>query len=178
MAVFGSREAALMPTWSGEGLCHTMIQVGLFPMLGREVAMSDATPSIDVQPPRRWPYFALGVGIFLLGIVAYAVQMGQHSFLLPWYLPISGTIGLGLMIGGAWQRRGWLRSIGVIVFLLMCLMEWGLLLGTTTPPYTGPAQPGRSVPAFAAVRASGEPFTDKDLAQGTASVLVFFRGRW
>jgi hypothetical protein len=58
-------------------------------------------------------------------------------------------------------------------------MEWFLVLvATKTPAYTGPAQPGSKVPAFAAMLADGTAFTKDDLEKGIDTVLVFFRGRW
>jgi hypothetical protein len=53
-----------------------------------------------------------------------------------------------------------------------------LAVGVKNPAYTGPAVAGQKVPAFAAILADGTPFTEKDLAQGNSTILLFFRGRW
>jgi hypothetical protein len=49
---------------------------------------------------------------------------------------------------------------------------------TTLPKYNGPARVGTHIPPFTTTFADGRAFTDKDLEEGTPTVLVFFRGRW
>jgi len=131
-------------------------------------------------PPRRWPLFSVGVLLFFLGPAIYAVQLGLMKNLgLPWYLPTLASIGVLLMAASLWQRRGVLRSVGLVVFVLVCGLEWfGVLVGPKTPVYTGPAQIGRKLPTFATTLADGRAFTDKDLENGSPTALVFFRGRW
>ena len=53
-----------------------------------------------------------------------------------------------------------------------------MLVATKSPTYTGPVQPGGTLPPFSAMRADGAPFTNKDVENEVRSVLVFFRGRW
>jgi hypothetical protein len=140
----------------------------------------------DVQPaatataaPRRWPLFLLGVLLFFLGPALYVVQISLGHLWMPWYLPLLASVGVVLMLMSAWRRRGVLRIAGLMVFVLLCGVEWYLVLvATKTPLYTGPAQPGRKAPAFAATLADGTPFTNLDLEKGIPTALVFFRGRW
>ena len=77
------------------------------------------------------------------------------------------------------QRRTATRWVWLVLLLALAGFEW-FFLGSMTklPRYVGPAQAGHEVPAFQTTRADGRSFTDKDLADGTKSVLVFFRGRW
>lgn len=129
--------------------------------------------------PRRVPLFLLGVGLFVLGPAIYAFQLHAKHLVVPWHVPLLATAGVVCMLASVWQRRGVLRGVGALVFFTVCALEW-LLVGIVfkTPAYTGPAQPGRKLPAFQAALANGTPFTERDLEQGTPTVLVFFRGRW
>ena len=78
-----------------------------------------------------------------------------------------------------WMRRGVARTIGLVLFAVVCGLEWFLLaVGTATPLYSGPAEAGRTVPAFTSNFADGTPFTEEDLKRGSPTVLLFFRGRW
>ena len=137
------------------------------------------TETVVVSAPRRRPLFMLGVLLFLLGPVLYAVQFSMKHLVTPWYLPILATIGVLFMLVSVQQRRGVLRIAVLALFTLMCGFEWFMLLvGTRVPPYTGPAQLGLKLPAFNAALADGQTFTDKDLEKNIPTVLVFFRGRW
>jgi hypothetical protein len=94
-------------------------------------------------------------------------------------VPILATVGVLLMALSVWQRRGILRWIGLVLFVLLCGFEWfTLVVGTKTPNYDGPARRDHQVPAFATTLADGKSFTDNDLQKGIPTVLVFFRGRW
>lgn len=137
------------------------------------------TETAVAAPPRRRPLFLLGFLFFLLGPgVAYALVRLGH-FGVPWYMPILATVGVLLMAVSARRRRGFWRVAGLVLFVALCGFEWYFfLIATRTPVYTGPAQPGRKVPAFSTRLADGQPFTDKDLATGGPAILLFFRGRW
>jgi hypothetical protein len=140
-------------------------------------AISQTPPAIGA---RRRPWFILGILLFVLGPALYVVQFKLgHLGMMPWYLPLLATVGVAVMVLSVAQRRGILRSVGLGLFALLCAAEWFLLLvGTKTPPYTGPARPGEKLPAFAASFAGGSSFTDKDLEGGSRTALVFNRGRW
>jgi hypothetical protein len=130
------------------------------------------------QPTRRWPLFLVGVLLFIAGPAIYYVQFQMKHLVTPWYAPIMASVGVLLMAMSVWQRRGVLRSVGLVLFVLMCGMEWFMLLGMGTPAYTGPAQSGSKVPTFATALADGKSYTNKDLQDGKPTVLLFFRGRW
>ena len=139
----------------------------------------ESAPSTAVSRPRHWLLFLAGIGLFVLGSAAYFVEFHLKHFGTPWYVPILASAGVGLMIVSVWRRRGAARMIGVVLFAILCGLEWYMLsVGTRTPAYTGPAQPGRKVPEFAATFADGKPFTEKDLENGGTTVVVFNRGRW
>lgn len=128
---------------------------------------------------RRWPFFLLGILLFLAGPLIYVIQFRQHYLATPWYVPALATLGGLLMIVAVWQRWGWLRAIGLGVFVLVCAFEWFMVaVATRTPAYTGPAQAGHAVPAFTTTLADGTAYTDRDLQKGKWTILLFFRGRW
>jgi len=105
--------------------------------------------------------------------------MSRGAMTTPWYVPILATLGVVLMVISVMQRGGKLRMVGTVFFALFCAFEW-FMIGylARLPEYTGPAQRGEQVPAFAAVQADGQSFTNLDLERGDSTLLVFFRGRW
>ena len=129
--------------------------------------------------PRRWPLFLLGVLLFLSGPVLYFVQLQVQYLGMPWYVPALATAGVVCMAISVGQRRGILRSAGLLLFVVLCGLEWFFTLSVSkTPPYAGPDQPGRKVSEFAALFAEGTAFSNKDLEDGRRTALVFYRGRW
>jgi hypothetical protein len=143
-----------------------------------EEAMNNAS-SATAAPPRRWPLFLLGVLLFFLGPIAYFVQISQGQLWMPWYTPILASAGVLLMLVSVVQRPGIFRIAGLMLFALLCAAQWFfMLVGARSPEYTGPAQAGAKIPAFATALADGQPFTDKDLAKDQRTLLVFYRGRW
>ena len=138
-----------------------------------------ATAPPAIPTPRRRPWFLLGVVLFLAGPIINAIEISMGRLQVPWYLLVLTTAGVALMSISVWQRRGVFRIAGLLFFTIFCAGCWFLILVfTKAPPYTGPATPGKKVPAFTAALADGKSFTDQDLADGKNSVLLFFRGRW
>src|SRR5262249_38607275 len=130
-------------------------------------------------PPRRPAYFLSGVVLLLLGPLLYILQFMQKQLVVPWYAPILGTLGVLLMLLSVWRRPGVLRIAGLFLFVLFCGFEWYFVaVASKLPAYAGPAQANRKIPSFATSLANGTTFTDKDLQNGTPTVLTFFRGRW
>jgi hypothetical protein len=137
------------------------------------------TPAVlESAPPRRRPYFLLGTLVFFLGMIIYVVQMATKHFVVPWHVPILGTIGVLLMLLSVVQRPGILRIIGLLIFMALAGMEWFFIVGTKLEPYAGPAKAGEKLPAFTASFADGSPFATQNLEDGKATLLVFFRGHW
>jgi hypothetical protein len=142
--------------------------------------MSDPEPTSAAIPrSRHWLLFIAGILLFLVGPPLYVIQFRMKHLVVPWYVPILATAGVALMIASVWRRRGFMRAILLVLFVVLCGLEWSMLaVGMKSPLYMGPAQPGRKVPAFTAMLADGAPFTEKDLAEGSSTILLFFRGRW
>lgn len=123
--------------------------------------------------------FLFGFASVVLGVAIFVVRFNQHHLETPWYVPILATIGVASMSMSAWQRRGILRTLGVLFFGLLCGMEWFMLLhATKTPTYAGPIRKGHKFPEFNATLADGKPFGNRDLESDRPTVMVFFRGHW
>jgi hypothetical protein len=119
-----------------------------------------------------------GLGLAVLGVAAYAVQLSLQRLMLPWYMPAMALLGLALVAMSLWKRRTVSRVLALLVVVLLAGAELAFLNAMRLPPYTGPIALGRPFPAFEARRADGTPFTQNDLAGDQHHVLVFFRGRW
>jgi hypothetical protein len=120
----------------------------------------------------------LGLGLAVLGVVAFAVQISLKRLIVPWYMPIMGLLGVALVAFSLWKKRTVWRTIGLIAVVLLAGSELALLFASRLPTYAGPISLGRPLPGFEAKRADGVPFTQNDLIGDMHHVLVFFRGRW
>ena len=120
----------------------------------------------------------LGLGLAVLGVVAYIVQFSLERLIMPWYMPALGLLGVVLVVVSLLERRTVWRVLALLAVMLLTGAELAFLYAVRLPPYTGPIAVGRSFPAFEARRADGTPFTQRDLAGDQNNVLVFFRGRW
>jgi hypothetical protein len=137
------------------------------------------TSSVNTQRSRPGRLLVLlGLGVAIVAVAAYIAQIAAHRLTAPWYLPITATIGLGLVILSLLQARSVWRWLVLLLVVLIAGATWTFLLGTRLPPYTGPVAVGKPFPAFQTVRADGTPFTERDLQGDKNSVMVFFRGRW
>jgi hypothetical protein len=142
--------------------------------------MQDPEPTPAAIPrSRHWLLFVAGIVLFLVGPPLYFIQFRMKHLFVPWYVPLMATAGVALMIASLWRRRGIGRGIALVLFAVLCGLEWSMLaVEMKTPQYTGPAQPGRKVPEFTATLANGTAFSEKDLTEGNTTILLFFRGRW
>ena len=128
---------------------------------------------------RRWPLFLMGLALFLAGPILNAIEVTNGRLTMPWYLPILASLGVLFMIASVWQRGGLLRISGLVIFAVLCGLIWFfVLVMSKVPNYTGPAQPGKKIPAFTTKLADGRTFSSDELEEGDRSVLLFFRGRW
>jgi hypothetical protein len=131
--------------------------------------------------PRRYPgrlFLALGLLVTALGIIGYIVQLSAGRLFTPWYVPLSATLGVFLILVSVRQAGVVWRKIVLMLVLMVAIAEWYFLFAEPLPPYTGPVAVGQPFPAFATVRADGTPFTQRDLEGNQDNVLVFFRGHW
>jgi hypothetical protein len=134
----------------------------------------------NVQKPRGWPLFLLGLLVFFAGPAVYAVQLGGlHQTVMPWALLGLTSAGALLMVLSLVRCFSILRALGSIVFLALSGFLWVFLLVIArSPAYTGPAQAGAPVPSFATKLADGRSFSSTDLAAGEETIVLFFRGFW
>jgi hypothetical protein len=126
--------------------------------------------------PRNLLLFLMGIVLFIVGPIAYFIQLRIPRFDVPWYMPILSTIGVLLMTvsaGAVW------RKIVLMLFLVLCGLEWYFMVEfAKTPVYSGPAKIGQKLPALHASFADGKDFTQGDLEKGKRSAIIFFRGKW
>ena len=125
-------------------------------------------------------YFWAAIAVFVLSLVAAAIQFGViKELFVPWYAPAFTTIAAVMLICSLAQRRTIARIIVFVLLTAVAGFEWVALVALSKlPDYEGPARVGAKMPAFQTVLADGRTFSDKDLQDGTPSVLIFFRGRW
>jgi hypothetical protein len=140
---------------------------------------TESVPPPAISRSRHWLPFFAGIALFVVGPAWYVIQIRLKNLGAAWYVPILSTAGIVLLMLSVWRRRGIMRTIFLILFAIICSFEWfAFTVATRSPAYTGPAQPGRKVPEFAAHLADGTPFTSAELEKGMSTVLVFYRGRW
>jgi hypothetical protein len=144
-----------------------------------------SAPKIMDMPPRGAERssgrvaFWVGIVLCLLGVALCVLQFRLKHLFDPWELPALTTLGALLVLFSLTRRRTLVRSIALVVLFALAAFEWYFLVVLAKlPEYEGPAQPGTMIPTFQTTRADGKPFTEKDLQDGTPSVLLFFRGRW
>jgi hypothetical protein len=136
-------------------------------------------PPIAAPDRSRGRLFLLsGLGIAMLGLAAYAVQLSLRRLMLPWYMPAAALLGVALVVASVWKRRTEWRALALLAVVLLLGAELAALNATRLPPYAGPIVVGRSFPEFEARRADGTRFTQDDLLGDQHHALVFFRGRW
>ncbi len=131
--------------------------------------------------PRRFPgrlFLAAGLGLPILGILAYTGQLWAQRLIAPWYMPIAATLGVILIAFALWQARSVWRILILMLVVLIAGAEWALMWQMRLPAYTGPVAAGAPFPLFTTQRADGSPFTQRDLEGDQNNVMVFFRGRW
>jgi hypothetical protein len=144
-----------------------------------------AMDNVESVPPavssrsHHWTLFLAGIALFVLGPVWFVAQYRLKNLGPTWYVPVLSSAGVLLLILSVLRRRGIVRMIFLVLFTMVCGFEWfAFTVATRSPAYTGPAQPGRKVPQFAARLADDTPFTAAELEKGTPTVMVFYRGHW
>src|SRR6516165_8753925 len=97
-----------------------------------------STPSSTPAPraPGR-RLVALGLGITVLGIIAYSVQIAVHRLFTPWYVPAAATLGVVLLLIALWQKRNVWRVLGLLLVVVIAGLAWVFVLARL-PAYTGP----------------------------------------
>jgi hypothetical protein len=136
-------------------------------------------PPIAAPDRSRGRFLLLsGLGLTVLGVAAYAVQLSLRRLMFPWYMPALGLLGVALVALSLWRRRTAWRVLALLAVVLLSGAELAALQAMRLPPYAGPIAVGRPFPAFEARRTDGASFTQDDLSGDEHHVLVVFRGRW
>lgn len=120
----------------------------------------------------------VGLGVAVLAVAAYAIQLSLGRLMLPWYMPAAALLGIALVGASVWMQRTVWRVLALVVVVLLAGLEFTALSALRLPAYAGPITVGHPFPAFGARRADGTAFTQSDLIGDKDRVLVFFRGRW
>jgi hypothetical protein len=137
------------------------------------------TPSISAPLHFRGRLcLLLGLGLGVLGVVAFIVQTALGRLAVPWYMPALALLGAGLVLISLAEKRTIWRIAALPSLMFLAGAEWAIFYAMRLPPYTGPITVGRPFPAFETSRADGTPLAQSDLAGEQKTVLVFFRGRW
>ena len=123
-------------------------------------------------------YLWAGIGMCVLALALVVAQFSLKHLMVPWYLPIMTTLGALLLLVAVAQRLTITRIVVLGLIVVLAGLQWLMMTTLKLPSYDGPARAGQPIPAFQAALADGRTFTDKDLQDGTPSVLTFFRGRW
>ena len=138
---------------------------------------ASARPTTDRARGRGYVWSAIGVCI--LAIVLVVVQYALKVFREPWYVPAFTTIAALMVLVALSRRRTVTRVFLFVLITALAAFQWYFIVSLSRlPTYEGPAKMAQQVPAFQTTRADGGAFTDQDLADGTPTVLTFFRGRW
>ena len=142
------------------------------------MATETTTPPVQDRAAGRG-YLCLGIGLSLLGVALVIAQFALHQMIVPWYMPALTTLGVVLLFGSLARRVSVTRIVALVLIVGLAGFQWFFLIHVAKlPNYEGPARTGLAMPAFQTARADGRAFTDRDLQDGTPSVLTFFRGRW
>jgi hypothetical protein len=120
----------------------------------------------------------LGLGLAVLGVLVYVVQISLQRLMTPWYMPILGLRGVILVALSLSEKRSVWRVFALLAVVLLTGAESAFLYAVRLPAYKGPITEGRPFPAFETSLADGRHFTQRDLISDRSSILVFFRGRW
>lgn len=140
--------------------------------------MSTTTPGKPLEHPgRSTVWFGLILGF--LGPALYLAQLKAGRLVVPWYLPVLGTVGALLVLASLGRRRSVGRILLFALFGFLAFGEWFFLLSLSKlPNYSGPVAVGKPFPAFATTWADGTPFTEANLPGDRDTIMVFYRGHW
>ncbi len=122
--------------------------------------------------------FWIGLALGLLGPIRYIAEVQAGRLVTPWYLPLMGIAGAGL-VALSWVRgRGVVRLLVALFLIVLAGGESMLVAISKLPDYDGPVAVGKPFPPFSTALADGSPFTQEDLKGKQSTAMVFFRGRW
>ena len=138
-----------------------------------------STPlTVDVPRGRGRTLLLMGIGLSLLGVGLYGMQISLQRLMAPWYMPALAVLGVFLVALSLRERRTVWRVLALLVVLALTGAEIALLFAMRLPAYTGSIAAGKAFPTFETRLSDGSPFTQQNLLGDQTNVLVFFRGRW
>src|SRR5262245_11634357 len=121
-----------------------------------------SSPAPSIARSRGRGYLWAGIGLCLLGVAINFVQFFVlKKFFVPWYGPAMATLGVLRLILAVARRRSVTRVVALVLVAAFAGFGWYFLVSLAKlPEYTGPAQPGRPMPAFQTTLADGRPFSE------------------
>src|SRR5947209_1941135 len=75
--------------------------------------MSESTGALPAGSRGRLLSLA-GLGLAVLGVAAYAIQLSLRRLMLPWYMPAAAVLGIALVIASMWRRRTVWRAVALV----------------------------------------------------------------
>src|SRR5260370_25313745 len=103
-----------------------------------------ATSSAAARPRSSGHLFlVLGLGLAILGVIGYAVQITTRHLTTPWHMPCLATLGVLCLVVSLWRRRTVWRWLALVLVVLLAGFEWTFLLAMRLPAYTGPVAAGQ-----------------------------------
>src|SRR5688572_25036203 len=118
--------------------------------------------------------FWAGIAVSISGILIAMVQFSLKILIVPWYMPALTTLGALLVLASLGRRKTLARMIVLPLLIAFAGFQWFALLSLgRLPEYQGPAQAGRTMPAFQTALADGRTFSDDDLRNGKTHILTF-----
>ncbi len=81
----------------------------------------------DRTGPQRFRgrlFLLLGLGLAVLGVVAYVVQISLERLMAPWYMPALASLGVVLVVMSVLERRTAWRGFALLAVVLLAGAEW------------------------------------------------------
>src|SRR5919112_152763 len=94
-------------------------------------------PTPPTHRSRGHLFLLLGLGLAVVGVVAYLVQLKLQRLTFPWYMPALALLGVVLVIASLWEKRTVWRVLALVAVVLLAGFELTALNAMRLPPYTG-----------------------------------------
>ena len=69
-------------------------------------------------------FLLLGLGLAVLGVVAYVVQISLQHLMAPWYMPTLASLGVVLVVMSLLERRTISHMFALLAVVLLAAQSW------------------------------------------------------
>ena len=114
---------------------------------GSHQDMSTALPAAPSRFRGRL-LLLLGLGLAVLGVAAYVVQISLQRLMVPWYMPALAVLGVVLIVMSLWERRTVWRVLALLTVVLLAGCRAGDVLRAATAPVHGADRCGTTFPCL------------------------------